>query len=129
MDYQLPSELVKTEFNSALASLERLHQALKFAMVCSVNLDFPSWKLALDLVYREISVKLTIKEKEALGKYKNIVEQEYIRIVIESVKYRKPIYAINNYLPLMLPKYEEELRKYADDHGLLIPDKGSVFDN
>ena len=77
---------VKTEFNMALASLERLDKALRYAMECSMQQDIINWMFALKMVYREIVIKLNKTEEEDMKKEQKEIMDEYLRINKEAIE-------------------------------------------
>lgn len=121
-------ENTKTEFNSAIASLERLNVALRLCMDSSMEENIFVWRLALEQVYKEIVVKLSKTEEETTNKLRKEIEDEYLRINKIASHEGINILYVETKLYSLLPRYEVHLRKLADKHGLLNPDKGTIFD-
>jgi len=108
------------EWDARAFSVFRLHKWLEMTNMDAYSEDHLGRKKALDRFYSEIKTKLKKKEKEDCNKAKEKAEEEQRRIEIPL----KSKHKVSTNLPALLDEYEDRIRFYADEHSLLIPNKG-----
>jgi hypothetical protein len=138
VDYNLSPQTQKTEFNMALASLERLNDELRRSNQMARLGDLPMWKASLDVIYREIAHYIK-KEKpeiqhnyvETRKKVNNFLLRNNMQ-VLNARGFRKQnpeiqiaVQENSNLLYSVLQEWEILLRRVMDKYGLLIPNKES----
>jgi len=119
------SKFKEAEWNAGLVSSMRLHFWLQMSNNCSYDEDHLNRKKSLDIFYREIKPKLKQKEKDEAEPIKEDIEKEIQRINMP-LKTKKRILTD---IPRLLDNYEDKIRLFADNHGLLNPNKGTIFDS
>lgn len=119
------SKFKEAEWNAGLVSSMRLHFWLQQSNNCSYEEDHMNRKKALDIFYREIKPKLKKIEKEEVEPIKKEIEIEINRIEMP-LKSRKRVMTD---IPRKLDNYEDKIRLFADNHGLLNPNKETIFDS
>jgi len=127
-----------TEFNSALASLMRLHELLIDCNNCRRQCYTPNpspaslklWKITIEAIYSEIYPKTTAEQRKVINElfikcnqYKELVYTKKINGEINNYINIKNFLALYNTLDLI----EKELRTIADKKGMLIPEGGDRF--
>jgi len=125
--YSSPSDDVfkQAEWNSGLASAMRLHTWLQEANLNDYNNNTINRFKCLTIFYREIKPKLTIKEKEVGDELKKGIDSEVGNVTNPASKGKM----ISSNIYELLDKFEDLIRKYADAHGLMNPNKGTIYDD
>jgi len=124
-----PSDMNETfkqaEWNSGLASAMRLHTWLQESNLNDYGGNTIERYKCLAIFYREIKPKLSNKEKEEGDKLKNAIEKEVENVTDPRTKGRM----ISTTIYVKLDEFEDKIRKYADAHGLMNPNKGTIYDD
>ena len=107
----------QTEFNSNLATLMRIDDALKFAGKCSIGDDFENWFKALAILRREAIVKMKPEEAEQCTEMFLKLESD-VGIVSRS----KNINSFNTRIDNRLDEFEIFLRTFMNRKGMLLKD-------
>lgn len=112
-------------FNMAVKFLERLHDLWLQANYYSQLQLHWEWYLTLKCIHREISFKLTSKEKEEYDNLKTKLND--FLLTYQRWRNDKKIY---NIIPIdeLLGDYEMLLKKHMDAHGLIMPTKEAIDD-
>ena len=109
-----------TEFNSNVATLERVDRFLRHCANASIAMDVVSWYQYLDILKREACVKM--KEEE---EYNETLERfRKLRKNVRRYQLGKGNQSeIKNKLIRDLDEAEIHLRQFMNDHGMLLTDK------
>lgn len=115
----------ESQFNMALASLERLHIDLVNCKICSMKPElWPSWYLNLRNVFKELSCVLSGEELKICN---NTIKElrsnrnSHTTMILRGKMYSEDFYE-------KLSEFEVYLRILANKHGLMYPSKKSVLD-
>lgn len=133
----------ETIFNSAAASLERLHELLvdsnKHSRACFMEMEGDSarlgyngeclifWENTLKAIWREVSPKLTEAEMQKIQQEFDIIKNLPITETFHNYKGTSTRINIQNFNQNweQLHKIEMNLRRLADARGMLLPLKVS----
>jgi len=110
-------EKQKSEFNMAVATLQRMHNLLVLVSIASSSLDAHSWFHYLLPLYRELS---PFMKKDKAEEYKEKIKSMLVEINDwnkKSTPYGSA--AISSELYFKLHTFEMELREVMDDQDLL----------
>lgn len=114
-------------FNMGLAYLQRIHQLIVDANMCSRSGMMFEWKSTLDAVYRELHPKMNVAELEDFEKGKPLMNQKlvaYFNVASRDPSGTTPsFYRRQSELYAVLGDYELKLRKVMQSHGYLMPSK------
>jgi len=115
----MKEQKTETEFNSNVATLERLDEYLRRAANASINDEYVTWYKYLRLVRTEVYPKMTQEERDECEKMFNALENS-LRIIGSSRADKSFIYTkIDN----KLDQFELFLRCTATKKGMLLTDK------
>jgi len=116
---KMKEQKTETEFNSNVATLERLDEYLRRAANASINDEYVTWYKYLRLVRTEVYPKMTQEERDECEKMFNALENS-LRIIGSSRADKSFIYTkIDN----KLDQFELFLRCTATKKGMLLTDK------
>jgi len=134
----MPPDNKQTIFNSAIASLERIHNLLldcnkysRESRMSGYNVDSLNlWKLTVANLYNEVSPKLKKEEKKLIhDKFKSVTKLGPITSIKKTpdgrISYINP--PVFNAHWNIINNVERILRKIADSRGMLIPDNTDDF--
>ncbi len=107
----------QTEFNSNLATLMRIDDALKFAGKCSINDDYQNWFKALAILRREAIVKMKPEEVEQCTEMFLKLESD-VGVVSRS----KNVNSFNTKIDNKLDEFEIFIRTFMNRKGMLLRD-------
>ena len=107
----------QTEFNSNLATLMRIDDALKFASKCSVTDDFENWFKALGILRREAIVKMKPEEVTNCN-----VLWHKLEVDVGLVSRCKNVNSFNTRIDNKLDEFEIFLRSFMNKKGMLLRD-------
>lgn len=129
----------KTVFNSAIMSLERIHNILIHCTIASneciiygANTSaLKRWEEQLQSLYTELECKCSEKHIERINnefnKYENLLPLfKYTRTEYEGIAQSINLVCFRRRMN-QLRKVERILRKIADDRGMLIPEGSGKF--
>lgn len=118
----------ETVWNSAQETSKRLANWIQVGNQYHFEKNYAQYYDCLMIVYIEISPKLNQKEREEVNSLLNELRDEYNNYLEELNKFPDEEITFRSTFPLKLFKFDVKLRKCADVHGLLIPDKKSIFE-
>lgn len=110
-----------TEFNSNLATLIRVDNFLKVCADCCFNDNFNGWFKGLNLLKREVIVKLRGEPEVKTECLKMFMEMERKLSIYYKSKGRKDSF-LNTTIDNELDKIEIFLREIMDRKGMLLRD-------
>lgn len=125
-------EAKEASWNSAVETARRLSYWIQTANGYYFDGDALKYFRCLINVYKEIDAKLDEKEREDVEKqYEKLVpsKEKHEQIVNDfQNSYEEEGKTINSSFPSLLHKFDLTLRRYADKHDLLNPDKKTYFE-
>lgn len=110
---------LKTEFNSSVATLQRIDESLRGCANASFNKEYYKWFNYLQIIKREAIVKMKDKEKVECNKlFNNLTNTFSVYNVSEGDKNKIEINLFNQ-----LDSCEIFLRDFMNIKGMLMHDK------
>jgi|TARA_Y100000034_G_scaffold136113_1_gene210862 hypothetical protein len=120
----LIEESKKSEWDTRQLTARRIDLALQKVNFYSEENNYQEWMQALTTFYKEVSSKLTEDELRIARGMKRNIEFKMNNYNNNLMRKRKAKTSV----PMMLETWEILLRRYADEHGLLMPTAGSIAD-
>jgi len=122
----------KSQFNMAIASLERFNNILIEAYRCYNKGNMYGWFFTLKGLKMQIIYKIKPDERNILINIeKNIQDNSKVKDIINDNKISEEnkIKIINNIIAPLIESYNEKIQDIMNDRGLLLPDKidDSIF--
>ena len=129
----MPENKTLTEFNSNIATLERIDKMLRQCADLSVNQNLYEWYRALMVLRREAVVKMKredgteIQESKLTSGMRGNVQKMFKDLVQKSTMYKKypDDMKIKDSFETALDDFEIYLRDYMDKKGMLLRDEMS----